>query len=49
MATDACVVMVSYTGQEIVHVMVSDLLKMSAQILLTDERQIEGLDLLGKE
>jgi len=41
-ANDACMVMVSHTGQEIVYVMVSDMLKMSAQILLTVERQIEG-------
>lgn len=42
LANDACVVMVSHTGQDIVNVMVSDLLKMSAQILLAVERQIEG-------
>lgn len=41
-ANDACVVMVSHPGQKIVYVMMSDLLKMSAQILLTVKRQIEG-------
>lgn len=41
-ANDACVVMVSHTGQEIVYVMVSDSLKMSGQILLTVEGQIDG-------
>lgn len=40
-ANDTRVVMVSHPGQEIVYVMMSDLLKMSAQILLTFERQTE--------